>query len=150
MNGISQNAETSWDQNDPQPCPQGDLNPDQCILKKKVMEKIKFRLVLYQLSYAAKLQKSAIFHYSYQCELQTKYTKGNRYIIHIEIMKYAIYAKSAQLNSVFCLDFEFFHHFPPSRVVQRPPAFIWYYGCIWPVWFLVKKFAKPFVLSFPF
>ena len=29
-----------------------------------------------------------------------------------EIMKYAIYAKSAQLNSVFCLDFEFFHHFP--------------------------------------
>ena len=35
MNGISQNAETSWDQNDPQPCPQGDLNPDQCILKKK-------------------------------------------------------------------------------------------------------------------
>ena len=49
-------------------------------------------------------------------------------------MKYVIYAKSAQLNSVFCLDFEFFCHFPTSRFVQRPPAFIWYYGRIWPVW----------------
>ena len=28
-------------------------------------------------------------------------------------MKYSIYAKFAQLNSVFfCLDLEFFHHFP--------------------------------------
>ena len=54
-------------------------------------------------------------------------------------MKYAIYAKSAQLNSVFCLDFEFFHHFPPSRFVQRPPAFIWYYGRIWPVCKLIDQ-----------
>ena len=35
-----------------------------------------------------------------------------------EIMKYTIYAKSTQLNTVFCLDLEFFHHFPLSRVVQ--------------------------------
>ena len=65
MNGISQNGEAWGGQNDPQPCLQGDLNPDQCILTKKAMEKIKFRQVLYQLSYAAKLQKDAIFHYSY-------------------------------------------------------------------------------------
>ena len=62
MNGISQTDETSWDQNDPKPCLQGDLNPDQWILTKKVMEKINFRLKLYQLSYAAKLQNGAIFH----------------------------------------------------------------------------------------
>ena len=65
MNGISQNGETLWDQNDPKPCLQGDLNPDQWILTKKVMEKINFRLKLYQLSYAAKLQNGAIFHYIY-------------------------------------------------------------------------------------
>ena len=35
MNGISQNGETLWDQNDPKPCLQGDLNPDQWILTKK-------------------------------------------------------------------------------------------------------------------
>ena len=35
MNGISQNGEAWWGQNDPQPCLQGDLNPDQCILTKK-------------------------------------------------------------------------------------------------------------------
>ena len=70
--------------------------------------------MLYQLSYPAKLHNSAIFQCSYSCELQTKYTKGNKCKIYIEIMKYAIYAKSAQLNSVFCLDFEFFHHFPPT------------------------------------
>ena len=65
MNGISQTDETSWDQNDPKPCLQGDLNPDQWILTKKVMEMIEFRQKLYQLSYAAKLQKSAVFYYSY-------------------------------------------------------------------------------------
>ena len=101
--------------------PSRGFEPGSVYFDKKVMEKIKFRLVLYQLSYAAKLQKSAIFHYSYQCELQTKYTKGNEYIIHIEIMKYAIYAKSAQLNLVFCLNLEFFYHFPPSRMVESPP-----------------------------
>ena len=26
MNGVSQNGETLWDQNDPKPCLQGDLN----------------------------------------------------------------------------------------------------------------------------
>ena len=35
-------------------------------------------------------------------------------------MKYAIYEKSAQLNSVFCLNLEFFYHFPPSRMVESP------------------------------
>ena len=65
MNGISQNGETLWDQNDPKPCLQGDLNPDQWILTKKVMEMIEFRQKLYQLSYEAKLQKSAVFYYSY-------------------------------------------------------------------------------------
>ena len=65
MNGISQNGEAWGGQNDPQPCPQGDLNPGQYILTKKVMEKLKFRLMLYQLSYAAKLQKEVTFHYSY-------------------------------------------------------------------------------------
>ena len=35
MNGISQNGEAWGGQNDPQPCLQGDLNPDQCILTKK-------------------------------------------------------------------------------------------------------------------
>ena len=65
MNGISQNGEASGGQNYPQPCPQGDLNPGQYILTKKVMEKVKFRLTLYQLSYAAKLQKDATFHYNY-------------------------------------------------------------------------------------
>ena len=65
MNGISQNREAWGGQNDPQPCPQGDLNPGQYILTKKVMEKVKFRLMLYQLSYAAKLQKYATFHNTY-------------------------------------------------------------------------------------
>ena len=74
--------------------------------------------MLYQLSYPAKLHNSTIFQCSYSCELQTKYTKGNKCKIYIEIMKYAIYAKSAQLNFVFCLDFEFFHHFSPSRIAQ--------------------------------
>ena len=41
MNGISQNGEPWWAQNDPKPCLQGDLNPDQWILAKKAMEKIK-------------------------------------------------------------------------------------------------------------
>ena len=63
---------------------------------------MKFRLKLYQLSYPAKIQNCAIYHCGYYCELQTKQAKANKYIIHIEIMKYAIYAKSAQLNSVFC------------------------------------------------
>ena len=44
MNGISQNGEAWWGQNDPKPCLQGDLNPDQWILTKKVMEKMNFRL----------------------------------------------------------------------------------------------------------
>ena len=82
--------------------------------------------MLYQLSYPAKLHNSAIFQCSYSCELQTKYTKGNKCKIYIEIMKYAIYAESAQLNSVFCLDFEFFHHFSPSRIAQSLPTFNWY------------------------
>ena len=68
MNGISQNAETLWDQNDPKPCLQGDLNPDQYILAKKVMKKIKFRLKLYQMSYPAILLKVVIFDYSYWCQ----------------------------------------------------------------------------------
>ena len=29
MNGIRQKGEAWWGQKDPQPCPQGDLNPDQ-------------------------------------------------------------------------------------------------------------------------
>ena len=65
MNGVSQNGETLWDQNDPKPCLQGDLNPDLWILTKQVIEKITFRLKLYQLSYPAKLQNGAIFHYSF-------------------------------------------------------------------------------------
>ena len=68
MNGISQNGEAWWGQNDPQPCPQGDLNPGQYILAKKVMIKIKFRLKLYQLSYPAILHKVVIFYYSYGCQ----------------------------------------------------------------------------------
>ena len=36
-------------------------------------------------------------------------------------MKYAIYAKSAQPNSVFCMNLEFFYRFPPSRMVESPP-----------------------------
>ena len=43
MNGISQTDETSWDQNDPKPCLQGDLNPDQWILTKKSNGKGKFQ-----------------------------------------------------------------------------------------------------------
>ena len=35
MNGISQNGEPWWAQNDPQSCLQGDLNPDQWILTKQ-------------------------------------------------------------------------------------------------------------------
>ena len=65
MNGISQIEEAWGGQNDPQPCLQGDLNPGQYILTKKVMEKGKFRLMLYQLSYSAKLHKDATFHYIY-------------------------------------------------------------------------------------
>ena len=68
MNGISENDETLWDQNDPQPCPQGDLNPGQYILAKKVMKKIKFRLKLYQLSYSAILHKVAKSYYTYWCQ----------------------------------------------------------------------------------
>ena len=74
----------------------------------------------------AKLHKSEIFQCSYSCELQTKYIKGNKCKIYIEITKYAIYAKFAQLNSVFCLDFEFFHTFSPSRITQSLPTFNWY------------------------
>jgi hypothetical protein len=40
MNGISQIGEAWGGQNDPQPCPQGDLNPGQYILAKKVMKKM--------------------------------------------------------------------------------------------------------------
>ena len=43
----------------------GDLNPGQYILAKKVMKKIKFRLKLYQLSYAAILHKIAKSYYAY-------------------------------------------------------------------------------------
>ena len=48
MNGISQNAETLWDQNDPCPCLKGKLNPSSSLLKKKcnlmkkAMEKVRF------------------------------------------------------------------------------------------------------------
>ena len=35
-------------------------------------------------------------------------------------LTFAIYAKSAQLNSVFCLNLEFLYHFPP-RMVESPP-----------------------------
>ena len=60
--------------------------------------------------------------------MQTKYIKGNKYIIYLEIMKYAIYAKSPHPNSVFCLNLEFFYHFPPSRIVKSQPPLKWYYS----------------------
>ena len=93
------------------------------------MEKINFRLNALPtelFSYRIVQNSIGVINVNYKLNRQ----KVNEYIIHIEIMKFAIYAKSAQLNSVFCLDFEFFHNFPPSRVVLRPPAFIWYYGRI--------------------
>ena len=43
MNGISQNGEAWGGQNDPKPCLQGDLNPDQWILTKKSNGKDKFQ-----------------------------------------------------------------------------------------------------------
>ena len=63
--------------------------------------------------------------------MQTKYIKG----IHDLPLNHEIYiySKSAQQISVFCLDLEFFHNFPPSRIVQSPPTFNWLYGRIWPV-----------------
>ena len=45
---------------------------------------------------------------------QTKPMKSNKYTIYHEI---CIYAKSPHPNSVFCLNLEFFYHFPPSRMV---------------------------------
>ena len=49
---------------------------------------------------------------------QTKQMKSNKCTIYHEIY---IYAKSPHPNSVFCLDLEFFYHFPPSRIVESPP-----------------------------
>ena len=49
---------------------------------------------------------------------QTKHMKSNKYTIYHEIY---IYAKSLHPNSVFCLNLEFFYHFPPSRMVESPP-----------------------------
>ena len=49
---------------------------------------------------------------------QTKHMKSNKYTIYHEI---CIYAKSPHPNSVFCLNLEFFYHFPPSRMVESPP-----------------------------
>ena len=49
---------------------------------------------------------------------QTKQMKSNKYTIYHEI---CIYAKSPHPNSVFCLNLEFFYHFPPSRMVKSPP-----------------------------
>ena len=49
---------------------------------------------------------------------QTKHMKSNKYAIYIEI---CIYAKSPHPNSVFCLNLEFFYHFPPCRMVESPP-----------------------------
>ena len=64
----------------------------------------------------------------------TKYKKGNKHIIYLEIMKYAFMQNPLNYIFFFFLDFEFFHHFPPSRVFKKLPAFIWYYSRIWPVW----------------
>ena len=52
-----------------------------------------------------------------------KYEKGN--FLHDLPWNHeiCIYAKSAHLNSVFCKDFEFFHHSPPSRIAENPPTF---------------------------
>ena len=61
---------------------------------------------------------------------QTKHMKSNKYTICHEI---CVYAKFPYPYSVFCMNLEFFHHFPPSRVVQMLPAFFWYYGPIWPL-----------------
>ena len=49
---------------------------------------------------------------------QTKHMKSNKYTIYYEI---CIYAKSPHPNSVFCLNLEFFYHFPPSRMVESLP-----------------------------
>ena len=82
MNGISQNAETLWDQNDPKPCLQGDLNPDQYILAKKVMKKIKFRLKLKWATQPYYLKWWYLI-IAIDVKQQTKYIKGNKYIIYL-------------------------------------------------------------------
>ena len=54
-----------------------------------------------------------------------------------------IYSKSALRISVFWLDPEFFHNFPPSRIVQSPPSFNGKYGHIWPVCFSTPLTHSP-------
>ena len=54
------------------------------------MEMIEFRQNLYQLSYAAKLQKMQYFITVINVNCKLNRQKVNEYIIHIEIMKFAI------------------------------------------------------------
>ena len=51
-------------------------------------------------------------------------------MIYLKIHEISIDSKSAQQISVFCLDLELFHNFPPSRIVQSPPTFNRLYGRI--------------------
>ena len=76
--------------------------------------------------------------------MQPHYIKLQYFIMLIDVKQQTKYiwkdheicinSKSTRQISVFCLDLEFFHNFPSSRIVQSPPSFIRLYGNIWPVW----------------
>ena len=53
---------------------------------------------------------------------QSKYIKGNFLHDLLGSHEICVYAKSAHPNSVFCLDYEFFHHFQPSRIAKSLPT----------------------------
>ena len=57
---------------------------------------------------------------SLQLGIDVTYTNKCKKVLSTQFyLEMCIYAKSTQLIFFFCLDFEFFHHFPPSRVVKK-------------------------------
>jgi hypothetical protein len=58
---MGRHGEVKW----PPAMPSRVFEPGSVKFDKKVMEKVKSRLMLYQLGYAAKLQKEVTFHYNH-------------------------------------------------------------------------------------
>ena len=104
----------------------GYLNPDQYILTKKSIEKDKIQTRALKTELCRLTQYFIIINNA-SCKLNI-YVQGNRYINYLEIIKYLICTKSSHSNSVFCINIEFFYHFPPSRIVKSLPALKSYYS----------------------
>ena len=104
----------------------GYLNPDQYNLTKKSIEKDKIQTRALKTELCRLTQYFIIINNA-SCKLNI-YVQGNRYINYLEIIKYLICTKSSHSNSVFCINIEFFYHFPPSRIVKSLPALKSYYS----------------------